>query len=159
MSLDQQVYRQAMGRFATGVTVITAVDDGVPFGMTANSMTSVSLNPTLLLVSFIRGSATLTAVKNHQHFGVSVLTDAQEEVSSRFASKSGPQFEGLDYVTGPHGVPLFADDLAHFICKLDKVVDGGDHEVVFGEVLECAVGKGEPLLFYQGKYRGIASPG
>lgn len=156
MAFDQQIYRQAMGRFATGVSVVTAVHDGEPFGMTANSLTSISLDPTLLLVSFIRGSRTLDAVKAHGYFGVTLLDAAQEALSNTFAS-SKATFEGVEFTEGPHGVPLFPGGLGHFVCKLDRIVDGGDHEVVFGEVVDCDPGDetGDPLLFFSGKYRRI----
>ncbi len=152
MPVDPLDYRSVIGRFATGVTVVTAVHGDEPFGMTANSVTSVSLEPTLLLVCFIHGSRTGIAVKEAGFFGVNILEESQEDLSNRFAATAN-DWDGFKWYTGSHGVPLFEETLGRLVCKVDKVLDGGDHEIVLGEVIECEAGDdADPLLFYKGKY-------
>lgn len=158
MAVDPLEFRQVIGGFATGVTVVTASHEGELFAMTANSVTSLSLEPCLLLVCFIRGSQTLLAVKESGWFGVNILHADQEELSNRFASTTG-DYEGVDHELDSHGVPLFAGTLGSCVCRVKEVVDGGDHEVVVGEVTGITKAErpdDEPLLFYRGKYRAMA---
>jgi len=157
MTVDPLEYRQVIGGFATGVTVVTASYGGEKYGMTANSVTSLSLDPCLLLVCFIRGSQTLIAVKEAGWFGVNVLHADQEDVSTRFASTAG-NYDDISHEVEAHGVPVLAGNLGHCVCRVHQVLDGGDHEIVIGEVVEAAkstrdAGGDDPLLFYRGKYR------
>lgn len=155
MAVDPLEYRKIIGGFATGVAVVTTTHQGERFGMTANSLTSVSLEPTLLLVCFVHGSRTGLAVRAAGHFGVNLLDDAQQDLSNRFASSSAT-FDGVDFETGDFEVPFFPGGLGRITCRVHEVVAGGDHDIVIGEVLSAEGGDGDPLLYFRGKYRGIA---
>lgn len=160
MAVDPLEYRQIIGGFATGVTVVTASHAGESFGMTANSVTSLSLEPCLLLVCFIRGSKTLIAVKEAGWFGVNILHAGQEQISNTFARTTGT-FDEVPHTVDPHGVPILADSLGHVVCRVRSVTDGGDHEIVVGEVVDEGTStRGDddsPLLFFRGKYRTMAA--
>ncbi len=146
-----------MGQFATGVTVLTTVHDGRFHGMTANSVTSVSLDPLLILVCLMREARTCLAIQQAERFAVNILGEHQEELSRRFARPGQDHFDGLDLVTGPHGLPLLPDCLAYLACQVTEIVQAGDHDVVFAEVDHCRVSAdgGAPLLFFQGGYRKL----
>ncbi|MBX7160822.1 MAG: flavin reductase family protein [Acidimicrobiia bacterium] len=159
MPVDPLEYRQIFGGFATGVTVVTASHAGVSYGMTANSVTSLSLEPCLLLVCFIRGSQTLIAVKEAGWFGVNILHADQEDISNTFARTTGT-FDEVAHTVDPHGVPILDGSLGHIVCRLSSVTDGGDHEIVVGEVVDTgpstrADTDDSPLLFFRGKYRSM----
>lgn len=158
MPVDPLDYRRVIGAFATGVAVVTADHDGEPFGMTANSVTSLSLDPTLLIVCFIHGSKTAIAVKESGYFGVNILDETQEAISSRFAV-SANDWDGVRWEIGPHGAPLLKQTLGRIVCRLDRVVDGGDHAIVIGEANYCDPGESDvgPLLFFKGEYREMAT--
>jgi flavin reductase (DIM6/NTAB) family NADH-FMN oxidoreductase RutF len=146
-----------MGQFATGVTVLTTVHVGRFHGMTANSVTSVSLDPLLILVCLVREARTCLAIQQAERFAVNILGEHQEELSRRFARPGQDHFDGLDVVTGPHGLPLLPDCLAYLACQVTEIVQAGDHDVVFAEVDHCRVSAdgGAPLLFFQGGYRKL----
>lgn len=135
MMSDARALRDAFGAFLTGVTVVTTVDDaGAPIGFTANSFTSVSLDPPLLLVCLAKTSrnyATLTAAKG---FGVNILSEDQKDVSNTFARPVEDRFAAVDWRMGPHGSPVFADVAAWFDCATHDVVDAGDHVILIGRV-------------------------
>jgi flavin reductase (DIM6/NTAB) family NADH-FMN oxidoreductase RutF len=135
MMSDARALRDAFGAFLTGVTVVTTVDDaGAPIGFTANSFTSVSLDPPLLLVCLAKTSrnyATLTAAKG---FGVNILSEDQKDVSNTFARPVEDRFAAVDWRIGPHGSPVFADVAAWFDCAAHDVVDAGDHVILIGRV-------------------------
>lgn len=157
MAVDPLEYRQIIGGFATGVTVVTASHGDEKFGMTANSVTSVSLEPCLLLICFIRGSKTLIAVKEAGWFGVNILHADQEELSNTFARTTGT-FEDVAHTVDRHGVPLLGGTLGHLVCRVRTISDGGDHEIVVGEVVDESPSArpdadDSPLLFYRGRYR------
>lgn len=154
-------FRGVMGRFATGVTVMTTVVDGVPHGMTANAITSVSLDPLLVLVSVERRTVMADQVVRSQAFALSFLTTEQGDLSDRFADGNRPsgaaQFEGLVTDEAPTGSPLLVDTLAWLDCEVWAVYDGGDHILVLGEVVALAEGeRDDPLLYYRGTYRSVA---
>ena len=135
MMSDARALRDAFGAFLTGVTVVTTIDDaGAPIGFTANSFTSVSLDPPLLLVCLAKTSrnyATLTAAKG---FGVNILSEDQKDVSNTFARPVEDRFAAVDWRMGPHGSPVFADVAAWFDCATHDVVDAGDHVILIGRV-------------------------
>jgi 3-hydroxy-9,10-secoandrosta-1,3,5(10)-triene-9,17-dione monooxygenase reductase component len=145
-------FRHAMGQFATGVAVITAHHDGQPYGMTVNSLTSVSLDPPLLLICPQRGSATGTAIQAAGGFAVNILRDGQQDVCLRFVGEGAARFDGLATETGPDGVPLIPDALAHLICRLVAVHPGGDHDILVAEVVDCTAAPGDPLLYHEGRF-------
>lgn len=155
MPVDPLDYRKVIGHFATGVTVVTALHAGEPYGMTANAVASVSLDPTLLLVCFMDGSETGLAVKESGWFCVNILGADQEDLSNRFAQRAS-DFGGVEWQAGEMDVPVLAGGLGHVVCRVDRVVDGGDHDIVIGEVVACARNGGEPLLFFAGGYRRMS---
>ncbi len=154
MSLDSLSFRQALGQFVTGVTVITTLDsERVPIGFTANSFNSVSLDPPLVLWSLARTASTYEAFLAAEHFGVNVLAFDQVELSNRFASPLQHRFEGLDYAPGIGGVPLIRDCAAQFECRLEQRYPGGDHLIYLARVLAfTSNSKRKALAYYQGRY-------
>lgn len=159
MSIDAQGYRQIIGRFATGVTVVTTAVDGWLHGMTANALTSVSLNPLLLLVCVDKSAHAHEQVTKAGRFAVNVLRADQQEISQLFAVSAEAEpdhLRGVPYRISANGNPLIEGSLAYLECAVSDRCEGGDHtiflaSVVDGEVLEEA----PPLLFYQGKYRKL----
>ena len=161
--MDQKAFRGAMGSFATGVSVITTRDAGGPHGITVNSLTSVSLDPCLLLVCLKRGSTTAAAIRRSGEFVVNLLTHDQGEVARRFAKSRNAdgarddRFDGAAYVYNDGGLPVLSDSLGHVCCTLDRVHESGDHDILIGQAHSCAQSAGEPLLFYRGGF-GIYRP-
>lgn len=157
--------RRVMGRFATGVTVVTTLgEDGEPHGMTANAVTSVSLAPPLVLVCVHRDAATAARLAVGRGFALSILHAGQEHLSDRFADPGRPPgragFAGVDVVAGAAGLPLVADALGAVECRVDRVHDGGDHRIVVGEVVAAGVrGGGAPLVFLDGAYLDLRPVG
>ena len=153
-----RVYRDAIGHFATGVTVVTAIGPGGPGGMTTNAVTSLSLDPRLLLVCFAADSRTLEVVRESRRFAVNILRAGDEDLAAVFASKViGPQkFADVTH-TEEHGVPVLDRALAWIACDLLELRPGGDHEIGIGSVLATGYGEpGEPLVFFGGRYTTIA---
>lgn len=148
--------REAMGHFATGVTVVTSVGaDGEPVGTTANSVTSLSLDPPLVLVCFDLTSSTLRAVRDHGAFAVNVLGSRQRELSSNFARRGlAAAWDDVRHHRGPTGSPRISDAIAHVECTVEHTLPGGDHEIVVGRVRHAiSAGNGAvPLLFWRGGY-------
>lgn len=151
--------RNALGHFATGVTVITSLHSGgEPVGTTASAFSALSLDPPLLLVCLAQTSSTLAAVRAHGAFAINVLTAKQHDLSTHFArSGTDATWEGIGCLTGALGLPLLADALATLECALDRCVDGGDHDIVIGRLrnLEVLDGQPEPLLHYRGAYASL----
>jgi len=152
-------FRQAMGHFATGVTVVTSLGpDGQPVGTTASAVSSLSLDPPLVLVCFDRSSLTLRAVRAHRAFVVNVLAAPQRHLSANFARR-GPAaaWDGVRHRPGPTGSPRLEGVLAALECTVESSFPGGDHEIVVGRVREVETGDGEasPLLFWRGIYTSL----
>jgi len=153
MPVDPQRFRQACGHFATGVTIVTMRDGaGQPHGLTANSFTSVSLEPPLVLVCVDRRISTYPVMQETQGWLVHILRADQEELSRRFATPDIDKFEGLEVVDGPNGAPLIPGALARIAARPHAHYDGGDHEIFVGEVTEVEYEDGAPLVFYKGMY-------
>ncbi len=149
--------RQAMGNFATGIAVVTTRgEDGRPLAITANSLTSVSMNPPLVLVCLARDSDTLAAIRSTGRFAINILAEHQSEHSTRFAGKGGAdKLEGVHLIENGDLPPLLPETLGHIQCQTHSLADGGDHEIVVGEVTEIIVDEVEdrsPLLFYRSRY-------
>jgi 3-hydroxy-9,10-secoandrosta-1,3,5(10)-triene-9,17-dione monooxygenase reductase component len=153
------VLRDAMGHFATGVTVITSVGpDGEPVGTTANSVTSLSLNPPLVLACFDLKSSTLEAIRSHGAFAVNVLGQRQHQLSTNFAKRGlAAVWDEVRHHRGPTGSPRLSDVIAVIECTLENRFPGGDHEIVVGRVrhVETNGDGATPLLFFRGKYASI----
>ena len=157
MAIDGRELRNAMGLFATGVTVITTKDaTGKPFGLTANAFSSLSLDPPMLLICVDKGVDCYNCFEESKVFAVNFLSAAQEELSTRFATKGIEKFAGLSYSLGELGVALLEGALAHFECTVAHAHEGGDHTIYVGEIQHLVTAPGDPLLFYQGKYRSLA---
>jgi flavin reductase (DIM6/NTAB) family NADH-FMN oxidoreductase RutF len=160
MEPDQQRFRVVMGHFATGVTVVTGSGPEGAVGMTTNAICSLSLDPLLVLVCFDNTARTLPIVRQAGRFGVNVLRAGQEGLSGQFASKLPPEekFELVAH-TMEHGVPIIDGALAWLACELRELVPGGDHTIGIGAVLALDHGKGEPLVWYRGRYTALAPAG
>ncbi len=158
MSFDARAFRDALGCFPTGVTIVTAVGPRKEIiGFTANSFSSVSLDPPLVLFSLNRRAYSLKAFLSTQHFAVNVLREGQEELSDRFARALTEKWQGVEYIIWDSGCPILKDALACFECKIRHTYMGGDHVILVGEVERIiAEPDGEPLLFCRGRYRKIA---
>ena len=155
--LDGKELRRLMGHFATGVTIITTKGaDGTPYGLTANAFTSLSLDPPLCLVCVDRRAESFAHFYDSKVFTVNILTREQEDLSNRFAKSGGDKFTGVATVPGHHGAPLIAGALAHIECVITDTLEGGDHVVHVGRIERFDVRDGDPLLFYQGRYRRLA---
>jgi flavin reductase (DIM6/NTAB) family NADH-FMN oxidoreductase RutF len=152
---SQELFREVFGRFATGVAVITAASSAGSGGMTANAICSLSLDPLLALVCFENRARTLPLVQESGRFAVNVLAAGQEDVAALFASKM-PESEKLLAVPHrlEHETPVIDGALAWAACALRELLAGGDHTIAIGEVQGLGLGEGEPLLWYEGRYRG-----
>ncbi len=160
-SVEPGEFREALGCFATGVTVITAVGPrGELIGITANSFNSVSLDPPLILFSLNRRAYSLRAFLSTQAFAVNILRAGQEEISDRFARALKDKWSRIDYELWDSGCPILTAALASFECKIRHTYHGGDHVIFVGEVLRLRHDpEGQPLLFHGGKYRGVTGDG
>jgi len=151
--VDPAQFRQLLGRFATGVTVLTTRDQaGRPVGMTASSVASVSLNPPLVLVSVDQKNDMYPALQAAQRFVLNVLAADQEALSRRFAEEHPNRFDGVGYQQSKHGIPVLDGVLASIECEKQAEVPGGDHSVFFGIVTGGSVYDRRPLLYYRGGY-------
>ena len=159
MDLERGDYRSVIGRFATGVAVITGTGPAGAVGMTTNALTSLSLDPLLLLVCFDNAARTLPIVRESGRFGVSILRAHHHELSGVFASKlpAERKFDAVEYTTD-HGVPVLADALAWLVCELRELLPGGDHTIGIGEVVAIGhdAASDNPLVWYRGHYTTIA---
>lgn len=156
--IDPRALRDAAGRFATGVTVVTTCDDaGVPVGLTANSFSSVSLDPPLVLWSLAKTSRAASAFLSAGQFAIHVLGEDQHDLATRFSAPVPDRFAGLERSASPDGVPLLHGCRARFECRTWQVVDGGDHHVFIGEVTAIDAPE-EPrgsLVFLTGQFRSL----
>lgn len=158
--IDPRVFRNVLGRFCTGVTVVTALgQDGAPVGFACQSFTALSLEPPLVLFCPVGGSRTWATIERAGKFCVNVLAEEQRQVCARFGSRAADRFAGTQWYASELDLPILADALAAIQCSVVNVVDGGDHLIVVGRVLALAepVGSGRPLLFYRGRYAGLGS--
>jgi flavin reductase (DIM6/NTAB) family NADH-FMN oxidoreductase RutF len=157
-AFDTRAFRNALGGFATGITVVTAVaPDGTPLGLTVSSFNSVSLEPPLVLWSLDANSQCLNAFERASHFAVNVLAADQEDVSNRFASRAEDKFAGLTWSAGLGGAPLLPGTCASFECINAARHPGGDHLIFIGQVERFSHDPArEPLIFQGGRYRRLA---
>ncbi|MER5916688.1 flavin reductase family protein [Streptomyces sp. NPDC001982] len=150
-SVSSEEFRRLIGMFATGVTVVTTVDRGVPYGTTVSALTSVSLEPPTLLICMNRSSETGQAITRSRHFAINVLSEDQGPVASDFARK-GSDFVGHATTPGRRGAPLVAGSLATFECRVTDEIEVRTHTVVIGTV-EAATGQGgSPLAYFRGRF-------
>jgi flavin reductase (DIM6/NTAB) family NADH-FMN oxidoreductase RutF len=156
MAFDSLAQRRVMGHFATGVTVVTARQNGEIYGMTANAVTSLSLHPPLVLVAVDKTAAMHAALTASRHFALNILSDAQEHISRRFALRGPKEVNDLTWITAESGAPILADALAWVDCRLAEILPGGDHDIFIGHILAGDCRDGAPLLYFRGKYRRLA---
>ena len=150
---DQSAYRRALGCFATGVAVVTALDkNGAKAGITINSFNSVSLRPPLVLWSVAADSQSFDVFVEAEHFAVNVLAMHQRDISERFAASGSIKFDDLDCDEGIAGVPILPTYSAVFECQTEHSYEGGDHTILVGRVLKFEDRKTDPLIFYRGHY-------
>ena len=159
--ITPESFRKASGLWATGVSIVTTSDqNGAPYGLTMNSVTSLSLDPPLYLVNVDNGSDTLAPMLATRSFCINVLTTEQQELSNRFAKKGEGKFAGVEYRLGSTGAPRLGGCLMSIECRISAVHAGGDHQIVVGEVIEIVsveVGDGvRPLLYFGGRYANVA---
>ena len=149
-------FRSALSSYATGVTVVTAVGSSGPSGATANAVTSLSLDPPMMLACLDRGSRTLTSVRAQGRFGVNALGAGQEELARRFSGKDpeAEQWEAVEW-SESEGLPRLDRALMWVACELRDLIDGGDHLILTGNVVEANSREGLPLLFHRGDYRDL----
>ncbi|WP_310963935.1 flavin reductase family protein [Nocardioides terrisoli] len=157
--LDPRAMRNAMGVFATGVVVITTSSEGVPYGMTANSLTSVSLNPPLLLACFRADSKTSVALQERGAFVVNFLSERQQHISRIFAQSKEDPFAHFAAEQVDGDLPVVPNSLGWTMCEFDSAVTAGDHLVVFGRVVAAFHREGVPLVFYRGAYHKMSPDG
>ena len=160
MTVTKEQFRQAMGCFATGVTVVTvAREDGGVHGMTANAFCSVSLDPLLVLVCVDRRARTHPILHASEHFGINVLNEEQQSLATHYARPDrddrGAERVGAKFAHTKRGTPLLAGCLGHLECRLVKAHEAGDHTIFIGQVELVTLQEGRPLLFYRGRYESL----
>jgi len=154
---DPELFREVFGRFATGVAVITSAGGGGAGGMTANALCSLSLDPLLALICFENQARTLPIVRESGRFAINLLAADQIELARVFASKL-PESEKLDTVDHRlvDEVPVLGGVVSWATCELRELIPGGDHTIAIGSVISLGLGEGQPLLWYGGRYHGLA---
>lgn len=151
--MDQRTFRDISGTFATGVTIITSIDkDSNPIGMTANSFTSLSLSPSLVLFNIDKNASLYNDFMETDCFAVNILAADQAYLSKQFSKKGIDRFAGVDYEGITTGAPVLKDVIGYFDCHVKDRLDGGDHVIMIGEVKGGQARAGNPLVFYRGKY-------
>jgi flavin reductase (DIM6/NTAB) family NADH-FMN oxidoreductase RutF len=154
---DPRTLRDALGCFATGVTVVTCVDqEGRPAGLTVNSFTSVSLDPPLLLVCLKKDASSARALIGASHFAINVLQTGQQPASITFSTRGEDRFGRTPWSRGEAGAPILEDSLCVFECEHHAAHDGGDHHILVGKVVKASFDASvDPLLFFRGRYRRL----
>jgi 3-hydroxy-9,10-secoandrosta-1,3,5(10)-triene-9,17-dione monooxygenase reductase component len=147
--LDEARFREVLGHFATGVTIVTAMEDGAPVGFTCQSFAALSMDPPMVILAPARSSTSWPRIAKAGSFCVNILEEHQEALSRAFAVSGGDKFDGVGWWPGVTGSPVLEGSLAVVECRLGDIFDGGDHELVTGHVVATEIGQGSPLLFYR----------
>ncbi len=156
--LDQARFREVLGHFATGITIVTALEEGVPVGFSCQSFAALSLDPPMVVLAPARSSTSWPRIARAGAFCVNILSEDQEEVCRAFAVSGGNKFDGIGWFPGSvTGSPVIDGSLAVVECELGQIFEGGDHEIVTGLVVALDVGDGQPLLFYRGGFGRFVS--
>lgn len=155
--IDSVLFRRLLGNFATGITVVTTLDEAQqPYGLTVNSFTSVSLEPPLILVCLDRELSGLGHFEKTGRFAVNILGEGQQALSNHFATKGTDRSQGLS-IDPASGLPVIPDALAVLYCELWRSYDGGDHSILVGQVAGgLATSERNPLIYFQGRYRTLS---
>jgi flavin reductase ActVB len=157
LRLDRNAFRTAMSCFASGVTVVTTRDeDDTPFGFTANSFCSVSLEPPLILVCLARTANCYPVFTTCRRFAVSVLADHHHDVARRFATKQEDKFEGTAFTSAAHSLPAVEGALCVLSCDIEDLVDAGDHAILLGRVYHARVRQGTPMIYYNSTFHQLS---
>ena len=158
MNFEPLAFRNCLSRFATGITVVTCLDDqGVPHGMTVNSFNSVSLDPPLILFSLARDANSIGNFQAADSYNVNVLAAGQMDISQKFSIAGEEKWRDTAWSAGIHGAPVLDGAMAKFECRPETTCDGGDHIIFIGRVLECEQREElSPLLYYAGRYAEIS---
>jgi flavin reductase (DIM6/NTAB) family NADH-FMN oxidoreductase RutF len=156
-TVDKQAFCRNCGKFATGITIASVMGaDGAAHGMTANSFTSVSLDPPLVLLCVDHKARILKHFRACKYFGVNVLEERQRALSVHFARSGYDRFDGVDWYAGHTGAPLLPGVLSTMECALRQTIDAGDHAILIGEVLHATCFEGRPLVYFASDYRKLA---
>jgi flavin reductase (DIM6/NTAB) family NADH-FMN oxidoreductase RutF len=161
MAIDPALQRRIMGRYTTGVTLVTTrygEGDRI-WGMTANSFTSLSLDPPLVLLTVDRRNSMYEYILQGHCFAVNILTTHQEAISHRFAMRGPKDFADIPLTVAETGAPILVGALGYLDCRLIQNIAAGDHDIFIGEIVTGAIQDGQPLLFYDGKYTRLALSG
>lgn len=154
--IDARDLRDALGSFATGVTIVTAImPSGEPMGFTANSFTSVSLDPPLILVCIAKSAAGYAAYTSADAFCVNILSEDQHDLSGTFARRGADKFVGVSWRQNQTGSPIIDGGVGHFDCSMHQVVDAGDHAILIGRVVGFDANDKAPLCYHRGKYAAL----
>jgi len=158
VAFDPKEQRRIFGRFATGVTVLSTIADKETWGMTANAVTSLSLEPPLVLVAVVRNSATDGYLKTSRCFALNILSAKQRDLSTRFSGPGPRDFSDLDTKTAQTGCPILVEAIGWVDCRVVDIFSGGDHEIFVGEIVagDAHHGDQKPLLFFSGQYARLA---
>ncbi len=154
---DTLTLRKVLGRFVTGVTIVTTMsDDQKPHGLTINSFTSVSLEPPLVLICIAKDAGTLPHFLGNEHFAINLLAHDQTKISQKFATHNIDRFAGIDWQRGEFGAPLIDGALAYIECQRHETHEAGDHYIILGKVEKANFyDDKDPLLYYCGQYQGL----
>ncbi|HUS07314.1 MAG TPA: flavin reductase family protein [Bryobacteraceae bacterium] len=156
--VDQDTFRRACSRFATGIAVATVTGpQGEPYGLTVNSFTSVSCCPPMILICVDYRCSILAHFRSSSFFGVNILSDSQRDLSVRFAQRESDHFERVDWVRGETGVPLLSGVLGALECCVSQTIEAGDHAIFIAEVVKAQYKDGRPLVYYRSSYRQISA--
>ncbi len=155
---DQDVFRRVVGHFASGVAVITTAHDGRLYGTTASAVSSLSMDPPMMLMCLNRSSSTHDAVRAAGAYAINILADHQEDLALRFGRKGADKFAGVSYTVSEHGgVPVLDGVLATITCVVTEAPQGGTHSVFFGQVVDAGAASGNPLAYYRGTFGRLES--
>ncbi|MBX7170326.1 MAG: flavin reductase family protein [Pyrinomonadaceae bacterium] len=156
MSITSEEFRASLGRFASGVTVITTKDSNAHLhGLTVSAFCSVSMNPPLILICIQKTTGSHHAFEQAKCFVVNILEESQQDVSNHFASHLDDKFTGQNYHLSEHGLPILDNCLVNLECNLKNSYDGGDHTIFVGEIENAKFSDGKPLTYFHGKYHKI----
>lgn len=157
VAVQADLFRKTCARFATGIAVATVSGkDGLPYGLTVNSFTSVSCCPPLVLICVDYRCNILSHFRSSSHYGINVLSEQQRDLSVRFSQRDADRFEGLTWRLGETGVPLLDGCLATMECSVSQVVESGDHAIFIGEVATAEYREGKPLIYFASAYRDLS---
>ena len=154
--INRDEFRAALGRFASGVTVITTVDAaGHKHGITVSAFSSVSLAPPLILICIDKNTGSHHAFEQNERFAVNILREDQQHFSDHFAAHRTDKFDGIEHTVNEHGIPVIKDVLVNLECRRVNAHDTGDHTIYIGEIERAAITDGNPLVYFHGNYRKL----